>query len=147
MQISTRLRYGLRALVDIGIYSTKKPILLREIAERQEISRSYLEQIIISLQSGGFIRSLRGRKGGFVLNKDPSEIKISEVFNTFERTFTLVECVNNPSVCHRVAQCVTYDLWRILTDIIREKLESITLQDLINWQKQKLNKHKLKERN
>lgn len=135
MQLSTRTRYGLRALLDIALCADKEPVLLREIAERQEVSKAYLEQLILTLQSAGFIRSTRGKKGGFSLTKSPSEIRLNEVVKALERTVSFGECVNDSQVCTRSFNCATRKLWIRLTDLIQKELGSLTLQDLMEWQK------------
>ena len=134
MQISTRTRYGLRALLDIAEQGGERPVLLREIADRQEISKAYLEQVILTLQSAGFVRSIRGKKGGFFLTKYPSEIKLNEVVKALERSVSLVECVNDAGVCSRSPNCTTRQLWVRLTDLIHTELERLTLEDLMNHQ-------------
>jgi len=135
MQLSTKSRYGLRALLDIALHANEGPVLLREIVERQRLSKSYLEQLILLLQSGGFVRSIRGKKGGFVLAKSPSDIRLLDVIGVLERTLCLAECVDNPDLCPRNRDCVTQRLWGRLTDMVRNELASLTLQDLIYWQK------------
>ncbi|MBW1972212.1 MAG: hypothetical protein DRG20_04815 [Deltaproteobacteria bacterium] len=138
MQISTRTRYGLRALLDISLHSSNRPVLLKEIVERQSVSKAYLEQLILSLQSAGLIRSIRGKKGGFLLAKPPTEIKMSEVIKTLERSFSFVECVDHQNICPRNDHCVAQMLWRRVTNLIRKELENITLDDLIRWEKEKI---------
>lgn len=137
MQLSTRARYGLRALLDIALHDNEKPVLLEDIKVRQQVSKPYLEQLLLVLQSVGLIRSIRGKKGGFVLNRPPAEIKLSEVVKALERTITLVECVNNPLVCRRTDRCATQELWRRLTKVIYQELDALTLNDLIQWQREK----------
>jgi len=137
MQVSTRTRYGLRALLDIAEQGGERPVLLREIADRQEISKPYLEQVILTLQSAGFVRSIRGKKGGFFLSKSPSEIKLNEVVKALERSVSLVECVNDAGVCSRSPNCATRQLWVRLTDLMQTELERLTLEDLMNYDKEK----------
>ena len=134
MQLTTRARYGLRALLDIALRSDNGPVLLRQIAERQELSKPYLEQLILALQSAGFIRSIRGNKGGFVLMKDPSEITLDEVVKALERTVSLVECVSDSQVCSRSINCATRKLWVRLADVMHKELKGLTLKDLMEWQ-------------
>lgn len=134
MQLTTRARYGLRTLLDIALCANRGPVLLRQIAERQELSKPYLEQLILALQSAGFIRSIRGKKGGFVLMKDPSEITLDEVVKALERTVSLVECVNDAQVCSRSINCATRKLWVRLADVMQKELKGLTLKDLMEWQ-------------
>lgn len=135
MQLSTRTRYGVRALLDIALCADREPVLLREIAERQEVSKGYLEQLILALQSAGFIRSIRGKRGGFVLIKSPSEITLDEVVKALERTVSLVECVNDSQICDRSVNCATRKLWIRLADVMQRELRGLTLKDLMEWQK------------
>jgi Rrf2 family protein len=134
VQLSTRARYGLRALLDIALSADKGPVLLRQIAARQELSRPYLEQLILALQSAGFIRSIRGKKGGFILVRNPSEITLDEVVKALERTVSLVQCVNDAQVCSRSIHCATRKLWARLTDVMHAELKGLTLSDLMEWQ-------------
>ena len=126
VQLSTRARYGLRALLDIALSADKGPVLLRQIAERQELSRPYLEQLILALQSAGFIKSIRVR--------NPSEITLDEVVKALERTVSLVQCVNDAQVCSRSIHCATRKLWARLTDVMHAELKGLTLSDLMEWQ-------------
>jgi len=130
MQLSTRSRYGLRALVDISLNETDGPVLLRDIAARQNLSRSYTEQLLLALQSAGFVHGIRGKKGGFTLAKAPSEIRLIDVVTVLEGTFCLVDCVDDPEACPRIKGCPTQLLWRRLTTVLRDELAQLTLQDL-----------------
>ncbi len=135
MQLSTRVRYGLRALLDIAMNSrNERPVLLKEISERQNLSRSYVEQLLLTLQASGFIKSIRGKKGGFLLAKPPEEIDLYSVVKTLERTMNLVECTIS-SNCPRRGRCATQELWNRLSSIIRKELEGTTLKDLMEIQK------------
>jgi len=133
MRLSTRSRYGLRALLDIALHEDERPVMLREIAEREGISKPYLEQLILALQAAGFVRSIRGKKGGFVLAKAPSEIPLIEVIRALERTFSFVDCIDNPQTCPRNVHCVTKKLWHRLKEALERELTGLTLQDLMEW--------------
>lgn len=137
MKLSTKARYGLRALLDIAQYSDKGPVLLKDIAQRQDISRNYLEQILLSLKAAGLVRSERGNRGGFVLTKLPSEIRLDEVIQVLEGKMALVECVGEPKVCPRVSFCSTHELWSELSEMMNRVLSSKTLQDLIHIEQKK----------
>ncbi len=138
MKVSTRGQYGTRALLELALHEGKGPVLLRDIAQRQQISLSYLEHIITPLIAGGIVRSTRGSGGGFWLAKPLAEISLSEVIRLLEGSITPVECVDNPEVCNRSAFCVTRDVWVELKRAMDEVLESKTLQDLVEMQKNKL---------
>jgi Rrf2 family transcriptional regulator, cysteine metabolism repressor len=138
MKISTKGRYGLRALVDLAINGKNGlPVLLSDIAKRQEISEKYLEQIATQLNKGGIVKTLRGRNGGYLLNRPDTEIKVSDVIEVLEGPICVVDCVNEPDSCSRVAICSTRDLWTMLTGKIAEALSGITLADLVKAQSEK----------
>ncbi len=137
MKLSTRARYGTRALLDIALHGGKGPILLRDIAQRQQISLLYLGHLITPLVAAGIIRSTRGARGGIWLAKPPEEIKLSEVVHLLEGSTALVECVNDSKACPRSDLCVTRDIWGELRQAIDGVLESTTLQDLVRRQKRK----------
>jgi len=138
MRISTKGRYGLRAILDLAVYGeNNKPVLLSEISRREKIPQKYLSQIMSELIKAGFIKSIRGRKGGYLLNKPPKEIKVSSVLHALEGDFSVVECVADPLVCDRVSFCGTRDVWKTLSRKIEETLSSITLEELVQNQKKK----------
>ena len=137
MKLSTRGRYGTRALLDIALNQGEGPVLLKDIAQRQQISVAYLEHLITPLIAGGLVRSTRGAKGGVSLTKPPEEIRLSEVIQLLEGSIAPVECVNNPEICLRSESCVTRDIWGELKKAIDSILQSTTLQDLVERQKRK----------
>lgn len=127
----------MRALLDIAQHSGEGPVLLRDIAQRQGVTRNYLEQILIQLKAAGLVRGIRGVQGGFVLARSPSTIRLSEVVQALEGQINLVECVADPKVCPRVEVCATHDLWGELSSLITQALASKTLQDLMERQRRK----------
>ncbi len=137
MKLSTRARYGVRALLDLAFYSSERPVLLKDVAQRQQISPMYLEHLITPLIAAGIIGSIRGAKGGIWLAKPPSAVKLSEVIQLLEGSIAPVECLNNVSYCPRSSFCVTRDVWGELKKAMDGVLESITLQDLVERQKRK----------
>lgn len=134
MKISTRARYGIRALLDLALHHEQEPILLKDIAERQEISLHYLEHLMASLVAGGIIRSTRGARGGISLVKSPRDIKVSEVIRLYEGSTAPVECVGKPEVCRRSKACVTRELWSDVKEAIDGVLDGVTIQDLATRQ-------------
>jgi len=132
MKLSTRTRYGVRAMLDLAENASKGPMQLREIARRQEISAKYLEQLMAVLKSAGLARSVRGAKGGYVLAKPPDQIKLSDVFHCLEGYVTTAECVENPGYCQRAADCAARNVWAKVHRAIEGVLQSITLQDLVD---------------
>ena len=137
MKLSTRGQYGTRILLDLGLHRGEEPILLKDIAQRQQISLSYLERLVTPLIAGGMMRSTRGAKGGVSLARSPEEIRLSEVIQLLEGPIAPVECINNPEVCNRSELCVTRDVWGELEKAMSGVLESTTLQDLVDRQRAK----------
>lgn len=137
MKLSTRTRYGIRAMLELAENDGGSPLQIKIIAQRQDISIKYLEQLMAILKSAGFIRSIRGAKGGYALAKPPSQIKLSDVFNALEGTITTAECVENKNYCARSADCVTRQVWTEVQEAIVTVLQSITLQDLVDRTKNK----------
>ncbi len=137
MKISTRGQYGTRALLELALHQGEGPVLLRDIAQRQQISLQYLEHLISPLIAGGIVRSTRGAKGGVSLARAPEEIRLSEVVRLLEGSVAPVECVDNPEACNRSELCVTRDIWGELKQAIDGVLESTTLKDLVERQKRK----------
>ena len=137
MKLSTRGQYGTRALLDLALHHREKPVLLKDIAQRQQISLRYLEHLVTPLIAAGIVLSTRGPRGGVSLARTPIEIKLSEVIPLLEGSIAPVECVNNPALCTRSELCVTRDVWTELKEAISGVLESTTLQDLVERQKRK----------
>ena len=137
MKLSTRGRYGTRALLDLALHGGKEPVPLKDIARRQQISLLYLEHIITPLVAVGMIRSTRGARGGVQLAKPPQEIKLSEVIGVLEGSIAPVDCINDPETCSRSELCATRDVWIELKKAMDGVLESKTLQDLVQMQKKK----------
>jgi Rrf2 family cysteine metabolism transcriptional repressor len=137
MRLSTKGRYGVRALVDIALNSDGAPVLLKDIAKRQGISAQYLEHLVAPLIRAGILRSIRGAKGGIALAKPPEEIKLSRVIEVLEGSVAPVECVDNPALCVRSDECATRDVWSDIKAAIMGVLESLTVKDLMERQKAK----------
>ncbi len=137
MKLSTRGEYGTRALLDLALHQEEEPVLLKDIAQRQQISLQYLEHLITPLIAGGIVRSTRGAKGGVSLAKPPEEIRLSEVIQLLEGSIAPAECVNNPGICTRSELCVTRDIWGELKQAMDGVLNSITLRDFAERQKRK----------
>lgn len=137
MRLSTKGRYGARAMLDLALNLGREPVLLRDIATRQEVSEKYLEHSMSSLRNAGLVRSIRGAHGGYVLAKPPSEIRLSEIMEVLEGSMAPVECVDDREVCHRADLCVTRDIWVKMKEAIDNILESTTLEDLAERYKEK----------
>lgn len=132
MKFSTRTRYAVRAIIELAQNDSNRPLQLKIIAQRQNISVKYLEQLMAILRSAGFVRSIRGSKGGYLLAKAPNQIKLNEVLHRLEGTVTTVECVENEDYCLRSADCAARYLWIQVEQAIEKALEAVTLQDLID---------------
>ena len=137
MKLSTRARYGTRALLDLALHSDQAPVKLKNIARRQNISLHYLEHIITPLIGADIIKSQRGAGGGLWLGRPAGEIRLSEVVGLLEGSMAPVECISSPEVCNRSDWCATRDIWAELKQAIDGVLESITLEDLAERQKTK----------
>jgi len=140
MKLSTRGRYGTRAMLELALNYGKEPIQLREIAQRQEISERYLERMMTALVSMGLVISLRGKRGGFCLAKSPGEIRLSQIIRVVEGSMAPAPCVDDPKLCNRADICVARHIWEKLKKAILEILDSITLQDMVEMQNKKLAK-------
>jgi Rrf2 family transcriptional regulator, cysteine metabolism repressor len=141
MKVSTKGRYGLRAMMDLAANQKDGiPVFLADIAKRQVISEKYLEQIFAALRTAGLITTVRGRKGGFLLAKRPSEITASAIIRVLEGPCTLVDCVAKPGVCTRSETCAARDIWGLLGGKIDELLSGFTLEQLVDMQEEKSGK-------
>jgi Rrf2 family cysteine metabolism transcriptional repressor len=133
MNISTRGRYGLRALVELSTLSREGPVNLRDLSEKQKMSIDYLEQIFNKLKKAGIVQSIRGARGGYVLASDEDKITVSQVINALDGPISISNCYNpnlSEKSCTGPATCVTRVLWKGLEDTIDSMLSSITLKDL-----------------
>lgn len=137
MKFSTRTRYGLRALIDLGLYYKGKPVLVKDIAKRQNLSERYLEHIMLTLKKAGILKSIKGGKGGYEFLKDPSEIKVREIVEILEGHISPVECVERMEICERSKNCAARELWCRIKEEIIKLLENITLKELIERQENK----------
>ncbi len=137
MKLSTRTRYGVRAILELAMSGNKGPLQLKIIAQRQDISVKYLEQLMVVLKTAGFVRSIRGSKGGYMLAKAPEQIELIDVLHCLEGTVITVECVDNKDYCTRAEDCAARDLWVKVQKAIEDVLRSMTLQDLANRPKEK----------
>ncbi|MEK7352882.1 MAG: Rrf2 family transcriptional regulator [Chloroflexota bacterium] len=137
MKLSTRGQYGSRLLLDLALHQERGPVLLRDIARRQQIPLPYLKQLVAPLVSGGLLRSTRGAKGGLLLAKPTEQIRLREVIQLLEGPIAPVECVNDPAVCERSRTCAPRDVWIELKQAIEGVLEATTLRDMMERQREK----------
>lgn len=132
MRLSTRSRYAIRALLGLAIHADEVPILVREIAKRENISVRYLEQLLLPLKAANLVRATRGSNGGFALAKDPSEINLREVIQITEGTTAFTECADHANICPRADSCLLLDAWKEVTEATNKILEATTLQSMID---------------
>lgn len=135
LKLSTKGRYGLRAFIDIAVYSENEPVSLANVAKRQDISISYLEQLIAKLKKAGLTKSTRGANGGYVLAKPASEISVGDVLRALEGDLAPVDC---PSVtgsaeehCDVAGGCVTKIVWKRINDSINQAVDNIYIGELV----------------
>ena len=148
MKISTKGRYALRLMIDIAQNSSHKPVSIKEAARRQEISDKYLEQIISILNNAGYVKSIRGPQGGYILKMPPDKYTVGMILRLTEGSLTPVACASNTPgeninkenisqehlPCVRIKNCPTNILWKKLDDAINNVVDNITLAGLIEWQ-------------
>lgn len=131
MKVSTKGRYAIRLMIDIGIQNNGY-VRLKDVAKRQEISIKYLEQIVGSLQKAGLLLSSRGAQGGYRLAKDPSDYNIGEILRATEGSIAPVSCLEDDvNKCSRNHICATLDFWQGLYDVINDYLDSHSLAELM----------------
>ncbi len=135
MKISTRGRYGTRMMLDLAAHHDQGPTPLREIAKRQDLSVKYLEQLIIPLKAAGYIRSVRGARGGYTLARKPDKISVGQIIKVLEGGLSLVDCVEDPRVCEREKNCPTRDIWLRMSERLMEELSSLSLSDVLDGKK------------
>ncbi len=138
MKISTKGRYALRLMMDIAMNDTGEPVRIKDISARQDISIKYLEQIVSILNRAGFVRAIRGPQGGYRLVRKPSEYTAGMVLRLTEGSLAPVSCLDyEENDCPRQETCGTLELWKRLDDAIKSVVDSVTLEDLVDWQRQK----------
>ena len=137
MKLSSKGRYAVMALTDLGKFDSKNPVSLRDISLRQGISLVYLEQLFLKLKKNKIVKSIRGNKGGYVLNKKASEIKISDILIAVDEKIKTIGCEKHSKQgCNgRLSKCITHDLWDELENYINDFFRKKNLGDLINQTK------------
>lgn len=133
MKISTKGRYALRMMVDLAQHSNEGFISLKDIAERQNISKKYLEQIVPLLNKSGVLRTNRGYQGGYMLAQPPEKYTVGNILRITEGNLSVVSCLEQePNLCQRQNECMTLYIWQGLNDVIAKYLDSITIQDIVD---------------
>lgn len=138
MKISTKGRYALRLMIDIAMNDNGEPVRVKEISARQNISMKYLEQIVSILNKAGYVRAIRGPQGGYRLVKKPSEYTAGMILRLTEGSLAPVSCLDyEDNECQREDICATLELWKRLDEAIRGVVDTVTLEDLVDWQEAK----------
>ena len=131
MKLSSRARYGTRMMLDMAQHYDEGPVRIGDIAKRQDISVKYLEQLVIPLKKANYVKSVRGPKGGHMLARLPEEITVGEIVKVLEGGINLSDCIENPCICNKSSTCLTRGLWEEATKAMYEKLNSVTLSEMI----------------
>jgi len=137
MRVSTRGRYGLRAMLELARSFGDAPVVMADLADREGLSRKYLHTLLTGLKAAGLARSVRGAGGGFVLAREPSEIKLQEVLQALEGSLCLVDCVADERACDRANGCTARGVWQELSGAIESVLDNLTLADVIATEKER----------
>ena len=132
MKLSSRSRYGFRAILQLAMEYGKGRLQVKTIAGRENISVKYLEQLMTMLKTDGLIDSVRGRKGGYILAKHPSEIKLSVIFSALEGLVYSIDCTKHTKFTKGCGDCVTRHIWSKIQSARWDLLDSMTLQDLVD---------------
>ena len=137
MKISTKGRYALRLMVDLALMGNGQPVSLRDVAQRQQLSDKYLEQIVTPLSRAGLVRSVRGAGGGYLLTRGPAEYTVGDILRPLEGDLAPVECATDAEFCDRADQCVTLELWQEIHRAVAQVVDGTPLADLVERQRRK----------
>lgn len=132
MRLSTRSRYGLRAMVSIA-RSLQNPVSSETLAACEDVSKKYLDRLLNKLRSAGLLKSFKGQGGGYVLARPAEDISVGDIVCTLEDGICLVPCVDDHTACTKVDKCPTREVWRIVSAVMKESLNGFTLADLVDW--------------
>ncbi|MFA0814818.1 MAG: Rrf2 family transcriptional regulator [Anaerofustis sp.] len=139
MKISTKGRYALRLMLDLAVNHNGEYITLKDIAKRQDISVKYLEQLITLLNRAGYVKSTRGAQGGYMLAKPATDYTVGMILRLMEGELMPVSCIADDGLhCERADTCVTQEVWQKIYDAVSEVVDHITLEDLVDRYKQKV---------
>lgn len=133
MKLSTKGRYGMKAMFELALNYGGEPVTIKAIAEKQGISELYLEQLFASLRKSGLIKSIRGAQGGYILARSPESITAADILNVLEGPIEISECIEDEdSSCSRSSYCATRLLWIKISDSVNNVINSVNLQDMVN---------------
>ncbi len=147
LKISTKFRYGLRLMIELGKEYGSGPISIKEVARRMGVSYEYLKRIALSLEKHGLLTSKRGQLGGFELSRSPDEIDVYTIFLSFMDELALTDCLLSEDYCSLARRCAARELWHEINEQIKKLLKSRTLRDLVNRQIELDSKIKLNSNN
>jgi Rrf2 family protein len=136
MHLSTKSRYGTRAVLDIALHCHQGPVTLNDISCRQGISKKYLGQIVNQLLAAGILESIRGPRGGYVLGRPPQRTKVGEIIRILDGSMAPVRCVDKPKTCNRNAKCATREIWIQIKESVEAVVNDVTVADLVTRQKE-----------
>jgi Rrf2 family transcriptional regulator, cysteine metabolism repressor len=133
IRLSTKGRYGTRLMLNLAQHhgNGTRAIILKDISDEEGISIRYLEQIIIPLKINRLVKSIRGAGGGYILGRDPADIKLSEILHALEGNCCLVECAEDPDYCEKIDTCPTFEIWKGATEMLKAYFDRITLKDIV----------------
>ena len=131
MKISTKGQYALQMMLDLAVNDTGEYITIKSIAKRQNLSEKYLEQIINVLSKAGYVKSVRGAKGGYRLSNSPRFYTVGMILRTIEGSLAPLSCIENSGDCSKVEECILCGLWKKINDSINEVIDHVTLEDLL----------------
>lgn len=134
MRMTTRGRYGLRAMLELARHHGEGPVLMNDLAARERLSVKYLHRLLTSLRSAGLVESVRGAGGGFRLSRPPSRIRLNEVLEALEGPLSIVECVGRPQVCRQSKLCTARQIWDEVSRAVDRTLHGFTLASLLRFE-------------
>ncbi len=138
MRMSTKAQYAVRALVSLNLTSDGDPVSIKDISSRENISLNYLEQLFVKLRRGEIVKSVRGPGGGYLLARPAADIRVDQIIDTVEETLVPVSCMDADGSCSCTSECATQTVWQGLGNQIRTFLASMTLEDLTNEGRRRL---------
>jgi Rrf2 family protein len=136
MKLNTKVRYGMRAMIELAMNNEGTGLLQKEIAERQEIPLKYLDKIISELKSAGLVVNVAGKKSGYQLSRKASKISVYDIYNAFEGKLTIIQCINENASCCRNAHCASQELWDKMNTEIEATMIVRTLEQLAQRQRE-----------
>lgn len=147
MKLSTKGRYGVKAMFELALHYQGETVSIKEISEKISVSEYYLEQLFSNLRKSGLIKSIRGAQGGYKLAKSPEAITVADIFNVLEGPIEISDCVSeDEACCSNMDYCATRLLWIKISDSINQVTNTITLQDMLNdYNEMKLSRQKREE--